>query len=274
MGTITQIGTAVADFKIGDRVYYAGSNQRAGANAEQQLVDARLISLAPKTLTDAEAAALPLTMLTAYELLFEKCHHPFAENANQGKTVLIINGAGGVGSAAIQLAKWAGFKVITTASRPETIAWVQQLGADQVLDYHQDLLTQLGHEAVNTIDTIMILHNTEAYFEAAARLVKPLGHVGSIVESHQPLPLGLLKDKAASFDWEFMFAKPKYQINLASQGAFLAQLAQLVDSGAIHTTVTKTFSEISPTTLQQAHALVEAGHMLGKVVLTAPFKAE
>lgn len=272
VGTITQVGDAVTDFQVGDRVFYAGSNQRPGANAEQQLVDARLISRAPESLTDAEAAALPLTMLTAYELLFEKFHQPFAAGANQGKTVLIINGAGGVGSAAIQLAKWAGFTVITTASRPETIAWVQQLGADQVLDHHQDLLAQLGPDAVNNIDDVMILHNTEPYFKTAAQLVKPLGHVGSIVESRQPLPLGLLKDKAASFDWEFMFAKAKYQVDLASQGAFLGKLAQLVDSGAIRSTLTKTLTEISPATLQEAHALVEGGHMLGKVVLTAPFK--
>lgn len=271
VGTITAVGESVTDFTVGQRVFYAGSNQRDGSNQEYQLVDERLIAPAPAQLSDADAAAMPLTLLTAYELLFEKFHHPFAKDANRGKTVLIINGAGGVGSVAIQLAKWAGFTVIATAHRPETVAWVQQMGADRVVDHHEALTTQLA-DVSGRIDAIMILHATEPYFEAAATLVSPLGHVGSIVESRESLPLGLLKDKAASFDWEFMFAKAKYGIDEASQGAILTQLSQLLDAGDLRTTRTETITGISTATLKEAHQRVEAGQMVGKLVLTTPFK--
>lgn len=214
---------------------------------------------------------MPLTMLTAYELIFEKFQAKFAPNANQGKTILIINGAGGVGSAAIQLAKWAGFKVIATASRPETIAWVNKMGADLVVNHRQNLWEQLGDQYGNQIDDIMILHSTESYFNVAARLVSPLGHVGSIVETAKPVELGQLKDKAASFDWEFMFAKAKYGVQLESQGKILGELAKLLDSGQIITTRAQTINTITTTTLQQAHEQVEANRMVGKLVLSGPF---
>ena len=270
VGTVTAVGDQVTAFKVGDRVFYAGSNQRDGANQEYQLVDARLIALAPAKLSDEDAAAMPLTLLTAYELLFEKFHNPFAQGANGQKTVLIINGAGGVGSAAIQLAKWAGFHVIATAHRPETVTWVQQMGADEVIDHHESLTKQLA-DRQNQIDNIMILHTTEAYFEAAAQLVKPLGHVGSIVESQQALPLGMLKDKAASFDWEFMFAKAKYGVDMTSQGRILAEMAQLLDRGALRSTRTQTIETMTAETLHQGHEIVERGTMIGKLVLKASF---
>ncbi|BAP86625.1 zinc-binding dehydrogenase [Paucilactobacillus hokkaidonensis JCM 18461] len=271
VGIVESVGTKVTEFNQGDRVFYAGSNQRSGSNQEFQLVDSRLVSLAPKKLNDTDAAAMPLTMLTAYELIFEKFQAKFAPNANQGKTILIINGAGGVGSAAIQLAKWAGFKVIATASRPETIAWVNKMGADLVVNHRQNLWEQLGDQYGNQIDDIMILHSTESYFNVAARLVSPLGHVGSIVETAKPVELGQLKDKAASFDWEFMFAKAKYGVQLESQGKILGELAKLLDSGQIITTRAQTINTITTTTLQQAHEQVEANRMVGKLVLSGPF---
>lgn len=272
VGVVEALGDEVSGFKVGDRVFYAGSNQRDGSNQAFQLVDSRLISLAPHKLSDADAAAMPLMMLTAYELIFEKFHAKFAANANQGKTILIINGAGGVGSVAIQLAKWAGFKVITTASRQKTIAWVKQMGADLVVNHHESLWHQLGEQYANKIDDIMILHSTENYFDVAAKLIRPLGHVGSIVETAQPVSLGKLKDKAASFDWEFMFAKAKYGVELASQGEILGRLAQLLDEGHMVTTRTETLNVISVETLKQAHEQVESDQMVGKLVMTGPFE--
>lgn len=267
VGTVTEIGSAVENFSEGDRVYYAGSNQRAGSNQEYQLVDERIISLAPSNLTDAEAAALPLTLLTAYEMIFEKFGARFKQNGNPDRRILIVNGAGGVGSVAIQLARWSGMEVITTASRSESVDWVKGLGADIVLDHHQDLASQLPADYVNNIDYVMILHDTEPYFETAAQLIKPLGHVGSIVETSEPVALGLLKDKAASFDWEFMFAKAKYGVDMASQGEALRQLADLLDQGLLKTTRTKTINGLTADSLYQAHQLVESGRMVGKVVI-------
>lgn len=271
VGIIDSVGPKVTEYHRGDRVFYAGTNQRSGSNQEFQLVDARLVSLAPQKLSDADAAAMPLTMLTAYELIFEKFQAKFGPQANLDRTMLIINGAGGVGSSAIQLAKWAGFKVIATASRPETVEWVTKMGADLVVNHHHDLWQQLGDQYADKIDDIMILHSTENYFDVAARLVRPLGHVGSIVETSKPVALGKLKDKAASFDWEFMFAKAKYEIEVESQGMILAKLAKLLDSGAVASTRTQTINSISTTTLQQAHEQVEANKMVGKLVLVGPF---
>ncbi|WP_137596875.1 zinc-binding alcohol dehydrogenase family protein [Paucilactobacillus kaifaensis] len=271
VGIIDTVGPAVEGFKVGDRVFYAGSNQRDGSNQEYQLVDSRIVSLAPQKLDDADAAAMPLTMLTVYELIFEKFQAKYETNANRGKTMLIINGAGGVGSIAIQLAKWAGFKVIATASRPETVTWVKQMGADLVVNHRENLWDQLGDQYANQIDDIMILHSTENYFDVAAKLVRPLGHVGSIVETSKPVELGKLKDKAVSFDWEFMFAKAKYGVDLDSQGKILNKLAQLLDDNQIVTTRTETLNSISTETLKQAHERVESNRMVGKIVITGPF---
>ncbi|GKT03286.1 zinc-binding alcohol dehydrogenase family protein [Furfurilactobacillus sp. WILCCON 0119] len=272
VGTVIHAGALVDNVAVGDRVYYAGTTGRDGSNAEQQVVDARIVAKAPATLTDAAAAALPLTSLTASEVLFEKMGFTNAVNANRGQELLIINGAGGVGSMAIQLAKWAGLTVTATASRPETIAWVKQLGADRVFNHRENLVEQAHAENIDGFDGILILHSTDQYFEQAAQLVKAFGHVASIVENQGPLPLGLLKNKAASFDWEYMFAKTDYQQDLASQGRELAQIATLVDAGALQSTLTKTIADgINAASLRAAHQLVEANKMTGKVVVTGPF---
>lgn len=269
VGTIEEVGHDVDDFKVGDRVFYAGTTKRDGANAELQAVDARLIAKAPTTLSDAEAAAMPLTSLTAGEVLFEKMGFLFAEGANDGRELLIING---VGSMAIQLAKWAGLTVTATASRPETIAWVKQLGADRVFNHREDLIAQAKTAGVKAFDGILILHSTDQYFAVAAQLVTAFGHVGTIVENVSPLPMGLLKNKAASFDWEYMFAKSDYGVDMAGQGVLLADIAKLVDAGRIKTTLTKTLTDgINADSLRTAHQIVEANKMIGKIVVTGPF---
>ncbi|KRL57132.1 zinc-binding alcohol dehydrogenase family protein [Furfurilactobacillus rossiae] len=272
VGQIAEIGSAVDHFEIGDRVFYAGSTARDGANAEEQAVDARLIAHAPERLTDAEAAALPLTSLTASEVLFTKMGFKMAADANTGQQLLIINGAGGVGSVAIQLAKWAGLTVSATASRPETRDWVKKMGATHIFNHREALAPQVADAGINFFDGILILHSTDQYFETAAKLIKPFGHVASIVENREPLPMGLLKNKAASFDWEYMFAKSDYGVDLSSQGQLLAKIAELADQQILHTTLTTTIdSGINADNLRAAHQLVEANKMVGKVVVTGPF---
>ncbi|HAT54620.1 MAG TPA: alcohol dehydrogenase [Lactobacillus sp.] len=275
VGQVLEIGSQVTDFKVGDRVYYAGTTGRDGANAAEQAVDSRLVAHAPKSLTDTQAAALPLTALTAGEVLFTKMGFDMAANGNAGQQLLIINGAGGVGSIAIQLARWSGLTVTATASRQETRAWVAKMGAHHIINHREALLPQVQGLGVDYFDGILILHSTDHYFETAAKLVKPFGHVASIVENQQPLPMGLLKNKAASFDWEYMFAKSDYQVDLASQGQLLERISQLVDEHAIETTLTTTIdSGINADNLRAAHRLVEENKMVGKVVVTGPFNGE
>lgn len=274
-GIVLQAGANVTNVAVNDRVYYAGTTGRDGANAEQQVVDARLVAPAPTTLTDAQAAALPLTSLTAAEVLFEKIGFIAQANANQGQKLLIINGAGGVGSMAIQLATWAGVEVTATASRPETIDWVKQLGATRVFNHREPLEPQAQAAGIKFFDAILILFNTDAYFEPAAQLIKPFGHIASIVENQQPLAMGLLKNKAASFDWEYMFAKGDYHVDLASQGQWLARVANLMDQHVLKTTLTKAITTgINAQNLRAAHQLVEANRMVGKIVVTGPFNGE
>ncbi len=268
---VVALGTAVKDYQVGQRVYYAGTTQRPGSDAEFQLIDARLVALAPEKLTVNQAAALPLTALTAYELLFEKMGLIPVKNANNGKSLLVINGAGGVGSLAIQLAKWAGLTVIATAS-PKNHAWLKELGADYAVDYHQDLRQQITTLGFDLLDNIVILHSTARYFDLAADLIGPFGHVGSIVGSTERLALAKLKNKSASFDWEYMFAKTDYDYQVASQGAILKQIAKLLDQGVLRTTLTQTITAgINATTMKKAHAIVEANAMVGKLVVTGPF---
>ncbi|GAB6092156.1 zinc-binding alcohol dehydrogenase family protein [Furfurilactobacillus curtus] len=274
-GIVLQAGANVTNVAVNDRVYYAGTKSRDGANAEQQVVDARLVAQAPTTLTDAQAAALPLTSLTAAEVLFEKIGFTAKANANQDQKLLIINGAGGVGSMAIQLAAWAGVQVTATASRAETIDWVKHLGATQVFNHREPLQPQAQAAGIEFFDAILILFNTDAYFETAAQLIKPFGHIASIVGNQRPLALGQIKNKAASFDWEYMFAKSDYQVDLASQGRWLEKIANLMDEHVLKTTLTKAITTgINAQNLRAAHQLVEANQMVGKIVVTGPFNGE
>ncbi|WNJ65527.1 zinc-binding alcohol dehydrogenase family protein [Lactiplantibacillus plantarum] len=253
-----------------DVVYYAGAVDRPGSDAQYQLVDERLVACAPKTWSPAQSAGLPLTTLTAWEALFEKLPFTAAADANLGQSVLIINGAGGVGSMAIQLAKWAGLQVITTTGKPETTEWVKRLGADIVLDYHQDLGSQLAAAGLQAVDHAILLHSTDQYLP----LVRPLGTIVAVVTNQHPLPMALLKPKSLNFAWEFMFTKANYQLpSMATQGSILAQVAQLADAGVIVPTTKRTLAGINAANLRTAHTIVETGQMLGKIVLTAPFDA-
>lgn len=264
-GTVVAIGANVTNFQLGDAVFYAGTTKRPGSNQDFQIVDARLVAHQPKTLFAVQSAAIPLTALTAWELLFEKFGFVPEQNANTGQKLLIINGAGGVGSMMLQLAHWSGLTTYATAS-PKKADWLRQNGADQAIDYHADISQQLPDQTENHVNAVAILYNPTPYFESAAALVAPFGHVGSTVEVRD-LPVGLLKAKAASMDWAYMFAKSDFGYNMASQGQILQRVADLLDAGLLKTTLQMTLEGFSVANFTKAHELVEAGHMTGKIVL-------
>lgn len=272
VGKVLAVGEAVTSVMTNDIVYYAGAVDRPGSDAEYQLVDERLVALAPQNWSVTDAAGVPLTALTAWEALFEKLGWVPEKDANSGHSVLIVNGAGGVGSIAIQLAKWAGLTVITTTGRPETTTWVKQLGADMVLDYHQDLAAQLQAQGVAMVDSAVLLHSTDLYLPKIAPLMRPLSTIVAVVTNAKPLPMALLKAKSLNFAWEFMFTKANYQVpEMATQGMILARVAALADAGVLVATTKQVVTGINAATLTAAHRTVETGQMLGKIVLTAPF---
>lgn len=195
-GIVVQTGEGCTLFKEGDEVFYAGSITRQGTYSEYHLVDERIVGKKPKTLNDAESAAIPLTAITAWEGLFERLGIDHTKkDTNSFKNILIIGGAGGVGSIAIQLAKWAGLNVIATASRGETIDWVKKLGADHTIDHHAPLKEQLQSLGFSDVDYIFCLNNTDQHWQAICDLIKPQGKICSIVENEHPLEMGILKVK-------------------------------------------------------------------------------
>lgn len=266
-GTVDAIGEDVTSFKVGDSVFYAGDITRAGSNAEFQLVDERIVGCKPQSLSFAQAAALPLTAITAWEALFDRLGID-RHGKDSGLSLLIIAGAGGVGSIAIQLAKLAGLEVIATASRAETVKWCRDLGAAHVIDHRQPLHAQLIQLGFNDVDFIANFADTDLYWEVMAEVIRPQGKIVSIVENANPLDLDLLKSKSATFVWEFMFTRSKFQTpDMAAQGELLTELAALVDSGKIRTTLAETLSPLNATTLREVHQRSEAGSVIGKLVI-------
>jgi zinc-binding alcohol dehydrogenase family protein len=264
VGEVVAVGEAVTEFAAGDRVYYAGHLSRSGSNAEFEAIDARLVAKAPQ-IRDVEAAALPLTFMTAFELLHDKFGIDMIADGAAGKALLVINGAGGVGSIMIQLAKWLGMTVIATASRAESIGWVKEMGADVVVSHRDDYVTALREQGFQDIPNIAILHATEGHIVQAAELVGPFGHVGAVVEPASPLDVAVMKNKSASLDWEFMFAKYNYQVDVASQGAALALLTTLVDEGHVRTTLTDEFHGLTAENILAAQKKVATGSTIGKI---------
>lgn len=271
LGMVEAVGRQVSLFKPGDQVFYAGDVRRAGSNAEYQLVDERIVGPAPQKLTIAQAAAMPLTALTAWESLFEKLQlNLTASSKNARQTLLIINGAGGVGSIAIQLAKLAGLRVIATASRPATIAWVKDLGADAVLNHRQPLIPQLRKSGAQYVDLILGLNDLDGHWAEMAEMIKPNGHIVSITANHQPLDLSLIKAKSATFSWEWMYTKSYYQLpTMITQHQILKKVSQLLDEGALRSTLRETMQQINAATLRKAHQQIETNHSIGKLVITA-----
>lgn len=268
-GVVEAVGPEVTRFRPGDRVYYAGDITRPGTNSEFHLVDERIVGTMPTTLQYEQAAALPLTAITAWEALFDRLHVPTPPQALPRKSILIVGGAGGVGSIAVQLAsKVAGLTVVATASRPESISWVRQLGAHHVIDHFGDMPAQLKSVGFPNVDYVLILNDTDRHFAAAAEVIAPQGTICTIVENKEALDVSLLKSKSAGFVWEFMFTRSMYQTaDMTEQGNLLDEIARLVDTGVLRTTSNEVFTPINATNLRAAHARIEAGHVIGKLVL-------
>lgn len=265
-GVVESVGPDVTLFKPGDEVYYAGDITRSGSNAEFQLVDERIVGFKPKSLGFAEAAALPLTTITAYEAFFDRLgiHR---DGADKGQSVLIIGAGGGVGSIGIQLAKAAGLVVIATASRPETSDWVRELGADHVVNHREPMVEQVRALGFEHVDHIAIF-NDMRHWDTAVELIRPQGAIVSIDDTDQPMPMAGMKVKAASLHWEFMFARAMHQTpDMIEQHKLLSHVAEEIDAGRIRTTLDTVLSPINAENIRKAHALVETGRARGKIVV-------
>jgi len=265
-GVVEAVGPQATLFKAGDEVYYAGDITRAGTNQEFHLVDERIVGRKPRTLSHAEAAALPLTTITAYEAFFDRLGID-RDGADRGRSILIVGGAGGVGSIGIQLAKRAGLTVIATASRPETIAWVRELGADHVVNHRQDLAPQVRAAGYAHVDYVAIF-NDMRHWDAAVELVRPQGAIVSIDNTDLPMPMAGMKTKSASFHWEFMFARAMHQTpDMIEQHRLLSFVADEIDAGRIRTTLAEVLAPINAANLREAHRRVETGAARGKIVV-------
>ncbi|EOL9025809.1 zinc-binding alcohol dehydrogenase family protein [Cronobacter sakazakii] len=264
-GVVTAVGSKVSSFKPGDEVYYAGDITRAGSNASHQLIDSRIVGHKPRTLSWAAAAAIPLTALTAWEGLFERLA---IQDAGEDKTLLIIGGAGGVGSLAIPFARLhSKVKIIATASREDSAQWCRDRGADLVVNYH-DLPGELAKHGIKFVDYIFILNDTDGHWAAVSQLIAPQGHICSIVENEHPLDQDALKSKSAALHWEFMYTRSMYQTaDMARQSEILNEVAKLVDAGEVESALSETFHGLSVESISKAHEKVLEGHMRGKVVV-------
>jgi len=266
-GVVVEVGEQVTEFQVGDEVYYAGDITRPGSNSEFQLIDSRIVGRKPKNLDFASAAAFPLTSITAWEALFERLNID-KEGADAGKSILIINGAGGVGSIAIQLAKLAKLNVIATASRSETIAWCQKLGADEVVNHRNNLAEEIEKIGYQNVDYILCLNDTDGHWEAMTKAIKPQGIICSIVENEKPLDMNTLKSKSAGMVWEFMFTRSMYQTeDMAEQSNLLGELSQLIEDGVIVSTCNDVVKPINAKNLRDVHQRLEKGRSIGKIAL-------
>tara|TARA_R110002072_G_scaffold194662_1_gene352047 strand:+ start:2279 stop:3289 length:1011 start_codon:yes stop_codon:yes gene_type:complete len=265
-GVVEAVGPDVTLFSPGAEVYYAGDITRPGTNAQFQLVDERIVGAKPKSLNFAQAAALPLTTITAYEAFFDRLRID-RDGKDAGQSILIIGAGGGVGSIGIQLAKAAGLVVIATASRPETTAWVKDLGADHVVNHREPMASQVRALGFEQVDHIAIF-NDMRHWDTAVELIRPQGGIVTIDDTDLPMPMDAMKMKAASLHWEFMFARPMYQTpDMIEQHRLLTYVADEIDAGRIRTTLDTVLSPIQAETVRMAHALLETGRAKGKIVI-------
>jgi zinc-binding alcohol dehydrogenase family protein len=257
-GIVAAVGNEVTLFKPGDAVYYAGDVTRPGCDSEFHLVDERIVGRKPKKLDFAQAAAMPLTSITAWEAYHDRM------KVQKGKRILIISGAGGVGSIGVQLAKLAGLHVIATASRPDSVAWVKALGADEVVgrDFRSQIKTPVDYIA-------NFSGELDAYWDAMAELVAPQGAMVAIVGNQKPLAMDAVRMKSATLCWELMFTRPRFQTpDMIEQHRLLNQVADWLDAGKLKCTLKETLSPINGANLRRAHEKLESGTMIGKLVLT------
>lgn len=265
VGVVEAVGSDVTLFSPGDEVYYAGSLIRPGTNAEYHVVDERIVAHKPSTLSDAEAAALPLTALTAWELLFDRLEVP-TDNAH--KKLLIVGASGGVGSILTQLAsKLTNLTVIGTASRPETVQWVKDLGADEVIDHSKPLDKELQRIGIDHVDYVASLTHTDSHYQQIIEALAPQGKLG-LIDDPETLDAMPLKKKAISLHWELMFTRSLFETeDMIRQHEILKQVAQLIDRGELRTTLAENFGKINAENLRRAHALLESHRAKGKIVL-------
>ena len=264
-GIVKEAGSTVTLFRPGDEVYYAGSVDRAGSYAGLQCVDERIVGRKPRTLGFAEAAALPLTTITAWEMLFDRLR---LDKSAEG-SMLIVGGAGGVGSIATQLAtQLTRFKIIATASRPETVQWCRRMGAHHVIDHRQPLAGQVKAIVPGGVNCVLALTKVEDHFDQLIEAMAPQSALALIENPARPLDIVKLKPKSISLHWEFMFTRSRYETaDMGEQGRLLNEVADLVDARRIISTMQTNLGAINAANLRQAHALVESGRTIGKIVL-------
>src|SRR3954471_8708839 len=265
-GVVTAVGSDVTLFKAGDEVWYAGSIIRPGTNSEFHLVDERIVGRKPKSLDFASAAALPLTSITAWEMLFDRFAIP--QGGGEGKSLLIVGGGGGVGSIAIQLARTLSkLTVIATASRPETTEWCKTLGAHHVIDHSKPMAEQLKAIGYRFVDHVFGVTESGEHFETICDVIAPQGKFG-LIDDPKSLDVSKLKGKCASLHWESMFTRSTFQTpDMDAQHKLLNAVSAMVDKGTIRTTVAENLGAINAANLKRAHALLESGRTRGKVVL-------
>ncbi|WP_417808114.1 zinc-binding alcohol dehydrogenase family protein [Thioclava sp.] len=267
VGEVVEIGDKVSQFKLGDKVWYAGAINRTGTNAEYHLVDARIVGHAPKSIDTSAAAALPLTTLTAQEMIFDRLKItdpvPGATNA-----IVVIGGAGGVGSIAIQLLRaQTDLTIIATASRPETQDWVKELGAHHVVDHSKPLPDQIAALNICAPAFVFSTNHSETYVTQIAEFIAPQGRFG-LIDDPKGLDITPFKGKAVSIHWELMFTRSLFTTDdIARQGEILDTIAGLIDANKIRSTATERFGAINAENLKRAHALIESGKAKGKIVL-------
>jgi zinc-binding alcohol dehydrogenase family protein len=264
-GVVLSCGAATSGFAVGDAVFYAGSMARPGCDSERHVVDARIVGPKPASLSFAEAAALPLTAITAWEMLFDRLQLPTSGDAG---TLLIIGGAGGVGSIAIQLARQrTAARIVATASRPETRDWCLSLGAHEVIDHAGDMPAQLTALGIKGVERIFCTQGTDQHWKALVRALAPQGRIG-VIDDPDAFDVRELKPKSASLHWEAMFARSGFGTpDMIEQHRLLAEVSAMVDAGRIRTTLAEQFGTINAANLTRAHAAIEAGRTRGKIVL-------
>jgi NADPH:quinone reductase len=299
-GEVVEVGSDCTLFERGDAIYYAGSISRSGTNCEFHLVDERIVGRKPKSLSFEEAAAMPLTTITAWEALYDRLNlysdtirgnsvppGPSTSNDSDKRrrispsSILIIGGAGGVGSIAIQLAKnlvnqsassssFSGINVIATASRSVSIEWCKKMGADYVINHHKDLKSQIKELGIDYTDYILCLNNTDGHFESMKQLIAPQGKICSIVETKTPVDIGgILRQKSAAFVWEVMFTRSLFETyDMIAQHHLLNKVADLIDSKKVKTTLTDLFTPINAENIRKAHKKLESGTTIGKIVIS------
>jgi len=267
-GVVKAVGADVTLFKPGDDVYYAGAIGRPGTNAEYHLVDERIVGIKPKSLSFAEAAALPLTAITAYEALFDRLEVSDPVLGAE-RAILITGGAGGVGSIAIQLAKTlTDLKVIATASRPETADWAKSLGADHVIDHSKPLDQEYAKLGIGAPAFIFSVTHSSQHRLAMAEIIAPMGRICLIDDFPEGFDILAFKMKVVSLHWEFMFSRPMFQTpDMIEQHKLLTHVAELIDGGKIRTTLDTVLGPITSENLRKAHEIIESNRARGKIVL-------